>query len=156
MPPPGLIYKYDDTTMQKRVARAISRCRDFTPALEIVGELGVSSIQKNFEEGGRPGWPDLAESTKAQRQKTGKWPGEILVRSGTLKRISTEVTKDAVTFSPGAGSAAYAAIQNFGGMAGRGRKTRIPAREFLMFQDEDGIEIQAIFADHVTEEDSSI
>ncbi|TSA12012.1 MAG: phage virion morphogenesis protein, partial [Deltaproteobacteria bacterium] len=31
----------------------------------------------------------------------------------------------------------YAAIHQFGGKAGRGRKVTIPARPYLMFQDED-------------------
>ena len=35
----------------------------------------------------------------------------------------------------------YAAIQNFGGKAGRGRKVSIPARPFLVIQDEDWREI---------------
>lgn len=147
---PGLIYTYDDGDMQKRIAKAIKRCEDLTPALEIVGEVGVTSIQKNFEEYGRPDpWPELAATTMAKRQKTGTWPGQILVVSGELKRISTEVTGKGVVWSPGAGASKYAAIQHFGGMAGKGKKTKIPGRQYLMLQEEDGIEIKAVFADHV-------
>ena len=43
----------------------------------------------------------------------------------------------------------YAAIHNFGGQAGRGRKVTIPQREFLMVQDEDVEEIHAGLADYL-------
>jgi phage virion morphogenesis protein len=43
----------------------------------------------------------------------------------------------------------YGAIHQFGGMAGRNRKVKIPAREFLMVQDEDWIEIKEQLADFI-------
>lgn len=154
MPMPGLIYKYDDQEVQERLRSAIKHCTDLTPAMEIIGEMGIASMQKTFDEGGRPGkWPDLAASTKAQRQKVGKWPGQILVRSGELKKISASAGPRSVIFTPGAGANDYAAIQHFGGMAGRGRKTKIPPRAFLLLQDEDVTEINGILADFIAEEE---
>ena len=152
MPSPGLIYKYDDRKMQKRVAKAIRQCEDLSPVLEIIGEIGTTSIQKNFDEYGRPAWPELAASTMAQRKKTKTWPGQILVVSGKLKQISTDVSSNSVIWSPGPGAEDYAAIHNFGGMAGRGKKTKIEQREYLLLQEEDKIEIHLAVKDHVLEE----
>ncbi len=152
MPLPGLIYKYDDKAMQKRIAKAIRQCDDLTPVLEIIGKIGTTSIQKNFDEFGRPAWPELAESTMAQRRKTKTWPGQILSVSGKLRQISPQITSNEVIWSPGAGAADYAAIHQFGGMAGKGRKTKIPQREYLLLQEEDEIEIHFAVRDHVMEE----
>jgi phage virion morphogenesis protein len=152
MPSPGLIYKYDDKEMQKRIGKAIRQCEDLTPVLEIIGEIGTTSIQKNFDEYGRPAWPELKASTMDQRIKTKTWPGQILVVSGKLKDISTDVSNTKVTWSPGPGAADYAAIHNFGGMAGRGKKTKIEKREYLLLQEEDKIEIHFAVRDHVMEE----
>jgi phage gpG-like protein len=45
----------------------------------------------------------------------------------------------------------YAAIQHFGGMAGKGRKVKIPARPYMMIQDEDWAEIKAALNDFIIE-----
>lgn len=148
MSPPGLICTLDDIAVQRRLKRALAALDDLTPAMEVIGEIATASIQQNFEAGGRPQkWEDLAEATKVHRKKTGKWPGEILVRSGELKRINYEAGKDRVIISPG--NVAYAAIHQFGGMAGRGRKVEIPARPYLLFQDEDVVEYRAVLVDHL-------
>lgn len=43
----------------------------------------------------------------------------------------------------------YAAIHHFGGPAGRGKKVKIPARPYLMVQNEDWREIRAALADYL-------
>lgn len=149
---PGLIYDYDDKDMQKRIGKAIRQCKDLGPALDIISEIGTTSIHKNFDDGGRPKWPELATTTKTRRIKTKTWPGQILVVSGRLRAISSEVTDNSVIWSPGAGTEDYAAIHQFGGMAGRGKKTKIPKREYLLLQEEDKIEIHFAVRDHVLEE----
>lgn len=130
----------------------IDRCEDFEPVLDVIGEIGVNSISKNFEEGGRPKWKELAEPTIEARQVRGSWPGQILVVKGELSDINASVEGNTVTFSPGAGAGDYAAIHHFGGKAGRDRKVTIPERAFMMFQDEDEIEIMAVLTDYVMEE----
>jgi len=148
MSQPGLIYTFDDSKIQKLVQRLIKKMSDLTPAMEEIGETGVASIQKNFEEGGRPGkWKNLSDSTIRQRKKLKKWPGQILVRSGEMKRISYQAEKRKTILSPA--NVPQAAIHHFGGNAGRNRKVLIPARPYLLLQKEDEIEIKAILADFV-------
>ncbi len=151
MTQPGLTFDWDDAKFQKRLKKLLKQAGDLTPAMEIIGEIGVSSIQKNFEQGGRPDkWPELADATKAQRIKMNKWPGELLVNSGDLKRISYQASGKKVVMTPA--NVPYAAIHQFGGQAGRGRKVKIPAREYLLFQDEDVVEAKAVVMDHILDQ----
>ncbi len=45
----------------------------------------------------------------------------------------------------------YAAIHQFGGRAGRGHAAKIPARPFLVVQDDDLEEIKEIILDYLKE-----
>jgi phage virion morphogenesis protein len=129
--------------------------------LSTIGEILISSAEENFLRGGRyesagsfrggnTRWDDLAESTKAARAKKGKWPGQKLQVSGILAAsINKTVTKNDVTVGT---NMAYARIQQHGGMAGPGHKVKIPARPFLVIQDEDVEEIMAIVARHISKQ----
>ena len=55
---------------------------------------------------------------------------DALVRSGKTNKI-------------------YGAIHQLGGMAGRGHRTKIPARPYLVIQDEDWAEIKEALTDFI-------
>lgn len=122
----------------------INRLENPTPALNIMGETGLASIQMNFEVGGRPAWTPLAEST--MKQKGGK--GQILIGSGVsgglLGGINYETGDNTIEWFTG--GQVYAAIHNFGGEAGRDLKTEIPQREYMVLQDEDIDEMGSLLA----------
>ena len=147
----GVIWSFDDKEVQERLGGMIDRLDNLEPVLHVIAEIGVTSISRNFEEGGRPKWPELKEPTIEARRVKGSWPGQILVVKGELSNISADVDDDKVTFSPGAGADDYAAIHHFGGQTGRDRKVEIPERAYLMFQDEDEIEIKAVLTDFIME-----
>lgn len=95
-----------------------------------------SAVLQNFDEGGRPKWLGLK-----YRQGTPLVDTENLMNSITSyydNNIAIVGTNEP-----------YAAIHQFGGKAGRGRKVDIPARPFLVLtpQDEDDIleDVQAYF-----------
>lgn len=154
------------------MSRLLQRLTSLKPVMAEIGELAVESIAQTFEDEGRPRpWIPLAPSTIERRAKQGhvttskeylyrqsRRTGKM-VRAGTrkvvtdvkilqvhgfLKTMTTKVENDSVTIAPRAEAWPYAAIQHFGGMAGRGHRTRIPARPFLMLQDEDWIRILAV------------
>ena len=130
-------YLYDDSKLQALLKQVEKRIGNTKPAFEVIGEVIQASILKNFEDGGRPNsWDDLADSTKKQRAKKKKWPGQILVmsgaRGGLMGSISYDAMSDKVVF---VANKPYAAIQHFGGKAGRGHKTKIPARPYMMIQE---------------------
>lgn len=105
---------------------------DLHPALNVMATELLSQTEANFADEGRPEWQSLAPATIALREKAGTWPGKRLqISSGGLAAdITTEVDANSVRV----GSAkVYAAIQQLGGQAGRGRKVNIPARPFLPF-----------------------
>lgn len=148
----------DDKGMQKMLRELSERMEDLTPVMRRIGELLVSSVQENFNREGRysePGswrggpkrWQELAPSTIRQRERQGYWPGQILTRTGRLKSsINYHAGKDHVVVGT---NLIYAAIHQFGGKAGRGHRANIPARPFLVVQDEDLEEIREIIRDYI-------
>lgn len=140
----GANIKIDQNELQEKLKNIIGRIGHAKPAMEIIAETVMTSIQQNFEAGGRPdNWPDLAASTKAARARRNKWPGKILVMlgagGGLMGSISYEAMNDKVVFSA---NKEYAAIHQFGGQAGRrNKRVTIPARPYMMVQDEDWQEI---------------
>ena len=141
-----------DVEIKEEVLAVMNRMREVLrkkePILRIVGEVILSSVQKNFLEEGRPEpWEPLAPSTLRQRERqeyvnpeTGK--AAILRRGNNLfNSIHYEVEGDSVSIGPGS-NIEYAAIHQFGGYAGRGHRAHIPARPYLMVQEEDWGEIE--------------
>jgi len=148
----------DDKGVKKALQELSERVEDLTPVMRRIGELLVSSVQENFNREGRysePGswrggskrWQPLAPSTIRQRERLGYWPGQILTRTGRLKSsINYQAGKDHVVVGT---NLIYAAIHQFGGKAGRGHRANIPARPFLVVQDEDLEEIREIIRDYI-------
>ena len=135
-----------------RLARA---ARDLRPAMRDIGGLLEKETDDNFRAQGRPHWKPLSQATILNRlmgkDREGRSKGissvlrkdgdlrasakrklegglAILQDTGALRSIRAHSDRDSVTI----GSVLeYAAIHQFGGMAGRGKKVRIPARPFI-------------------------
>ena len=100
-------------TQIARITVAMRRGQNMTPLMQRISGILGSGIERNFEAGGRPAWPDLAESTKKARARKGKWPGQLLQVSGQL---ASSVQEFFSATTAGAGTnKIYAAIQHFGG-----------------------------------------
>lgn len=67
------------------------------PLLESIRSVMVPSIRRNFDEGGRPKWEPLSESTMNIRKWFGVSGSQILVRSGALKRVASQINMWTVT-----------------------------------------------------------
>jgi len=142
------------------------------PGLRIMGEIVRTSVIRNFETGGRPKkWKGLKPSTLSRKRG-----GRVLVgqgfAGGLMGSIHARVARDRVFVGT---NKVYAAVHQFGARKGqfgtittkvgahtrRGRTVRahtrqmkvpwgdIPARPFLMVQDEDWREMNAALADYV-------
>jgi phage virion morphogenesis protein len=120
-----------------------SKIKNMTPVMKTIGQVIRASIQKNFERGGRPeGWIKLSPATLKKRRGS-----KILVDTARLKNsIKIKASSDRVVVGS---NVIYAAIHHFGGMACRGKKVKIPARPFMMVQDEDWKEINSVAADYL-------
>lgn len=108
-----------DSGVQKLLAQIQKKLSNPKSAMSEIGEIVQGSIQKNFEQGGRPAWKPLAASTIAQRQRIKKWPGQILVRTGVagglMGGINYRAFKDRVELSA---NKEYATTHQFGAAKG--------------------------------------
>lgn len=120
--------------LQQALKRIADRCENPDPALQDIADHVAETSRTAFEEEadlwGNP-WHGLAESTKKQRR--GSSPYQILRdNSNLINSITGGVRNGAAVVGAGTGpSRDYARIHLFGGMAGRGRQTEIPARPYL-------------------------
>lgn len=122
-----------DDVVQHALRNLSQKISDMSPVMRAIGVELLSETEGNFLYQGRPKWLGLAPGTIAERTKKGRWPGQILQRTGSLAR-SVVVESDARSVTLGVGKEIkYAAIHQFGGKAGRGRKVIIPARPFMPF-----------------------
>ena len=116
-----------------------ARCKDLAPAMRLIGETVRTSIVRNFEVGGRPRWKGHSAVTKKRR------------KGGSVLRLSNQLM-NSITYSTTSRSVevgtnrVYAATHQFGAKKGAFGKTKrggptpwgdIPARPFVMVQDED-------------------
>lgn len=140
----------DDREVRELLDRLRKRAADLTPAMQAIGLFYERSVRENFKAQASPNgtpWQPLAEATlhlglarnkgwgqsgglsaRGKRYLSGK---RILWEHGDLEgSIHSQAGKDRVTIGTG-GHIPYAAIHQFGGKAGRGRKVTIPARPYL-------------------------
>lgn len=123
--------KIDDRQVQRGLAKLQQRAGDMSLAMRTIAMHMESSTQGAFRKQG-PGWKSLAAATLRKRAKKGQ-QGQILRVTGALEQsVKSGYGSNYAFVGAGSGrSAKYAAIHQFGGKAGRGRKVKIPARPFL-------------------------
>jgi len=125
----------DNRAVLDALNRLLRETENLSPAMRQIGETLMLHTEEAFELEG-PGWPELAPSTRKDRDKLG-FTGKMLERTGALKRsIFTEYGRDfALIASSMPEGKGYAALHQFGGEAGRGRSVMIPPRPFLPITD---------------------
>lgn len=137
---------YDDSQMEAGFRRLESAGRNMAPAMRDISQ-GLNKVtEDNFAAEGRPKWTPLADATKHARlggKKAYKKNGELTAAAQRRQddgfrilqhtgQLAASVTTDYDSTQAVIGSnKEYAAVQHFGGMAGRGRKVEIPARPYL-------------------------
>lgn len=120
----------------------------------IIRELLLTSINRNFEVGGRYSKNSQFGGGKAKwkpSQRAIRQNGQTLLNTGQLASsiiVEPKFENGNLIISMG-GNKKYTAIHHFGGRAGRGRKVAIPARPFLVIQNKDITNIQKLIARHI-------
>lgn len=108
-----------DIEVRALLADLKERAGNLKPALKEIGEIGLESVQRNFEVGGRPQkWAKLSPVTIRQREKLKKWPGKILQRTGAaglVGSINYRVGDDQVGIGA---KKAYATTMHYGAKKG--------------------------------------
>ena len=132
--------KIDNKEVLTRLQELASRGENLHPLMKNIAGIMATATENNFKDEGRPDkWVDLSETTKKQRQKIGKYPGQILQVSGQLaSSVSTAYDDNSAVIGS---NLAYAAIHQLGGQAGKNKKTTIPARPYLKLTDDNFEEI---------------
>ena len=112
----------------QEIASALERLAQATshraPLMRSIAGTMESAVLQNFDVGGRPKWLGLK-----YRQGTPLVDTENLMGS-----ITSDYSNDMATVGT---NEPYAAIHQFGGKAGRGRKVKIQARPFLALTPQD-------------------
>lgn len=139
------------------------------PAIAAIGNLVAKSVKQNFREGGRPvRWPSSKKSK-----------GKTLIGTGALmKGIHYELDNDGNAVTVMTGPQKYARIHQFGGsipahdIVAKNRKAlkftiggqvfyrksahhpgaNIPARPYMLLQEEDETKIKDILANRIVDE----
>ena len=134
--------KFDNQEVHEKLLELAKKTENLRPLMKNIAGIFAYSTEENFKEEGRPDkWLDLAESTKKQRTKKRKWPGQILQVEGKLAAsINTFYDNDSAVIGS---NLEYAAIHQLGGQAGRNKSVEIPARPYLKLTKNDYEEIMA-------------
>ena len=132
--------KLDNKEVLTRLQELASRGENLRPLMKNIAGIMATATEDNFKDEGRPDkWVDLSETTKKQRQKIGKYPGQILQVSGQLaSSVSTVYDDNSAVIGS---NLVYAAIHQLGGQTGKNKKTTIPARPYLKLTDDNFEEI---------------
>ena len=130
----------DNKEVTEALLNLAKRGENLRPLMKSIAGIFASSTEENFKNEGRPDkWTDLAEVTKKNREKINKWPGQILTVEGQLaSSVTTQYDDDSAVIGS---NKEYARIHQLGGDAGRGKKVKIPARPYLLLNDDDFDEI---------------
>ena len=147
MTSPAFTLTVDDRQEREALARVQhAALGNLRPALLAIAGTLEAEVEKNLEAQGRPLWQALAQATldaRAKRVNTtrsgkAKRGKRIAASAGNFRilqdtgTLAASITSDADDSQAQVGSnLVYAAIQQLGGEAGRGRKVTLPARPYL-------------------------
>lgn len=120
------------------IQRLAAELHIFTePITQSIHRVVIPSIAQNFESQGRPSWQALSEATVERRGAA----GPILDESGALKSMATSFGIWTITTDEARIDDIPIEYAEFH----QGGTRNMPAREFIMYQEEDIVEIERIF-----------
>ena len=136
MPGTRIGIEVDDADVREGLRRLIAVLDRPRAEMAEIGSLLESSTLYRFEREREPSGKPWLASARAVAEG-----GQTLTDSGRLRASITHNVTDGGRAVEVGSNLIYAAIHQFGGQAGRGRKVTIPARPFLGIgrRDRDGI-----------------
>lgn len=144
--------RIDDAEVRHVLDQLVRSAANLRPAMRAIAGLLHDQAEQAFADErdpatGKP-WAALKPSTIRERTIAGKWPGKILQRSagGLAAEISSDHGDD---FAVAGTNKDYGAIHQFGGQAGRGGASNIPARPFLGLSPSGRDELLDILSTHL-------
>lgn len=134
----------------RALEKAADVLADTAPLMQELSEVLLTGVEGNFarEEGPNGPWAELAESTKEERARKGKWPGKKLQRSGQLV-AATQAFHTGRTAGV-LNNKVYGPIHHFGGTeAMPPGPADVPARPFMYVSSQTEDELDDTIADHL-------
>ena len=149
--PASIEITVDSALVAEAFDRLEAAVKDLRPAMRNAGGLLEKETNENFRAQGRPPWQPLSQATilhrlmgtggrssvfrkdgglKASARRKLEGGMAILQDTGDLRDSVQPHYPDALSVIIGSVKE-YAAIHQFGGMAGRSRKVRIPRRQYI-------------------------
>lgn len=123
------IIEIGNSELTAKLGRVAEAMQDTSPLTAAIAGSLVAVTDDNFAAQGRPTWAGRKPSTTKSYQRQGLTYGGVLQRSGDLRaRIVPSSNRDSASIGS---NLPYAAIHQFGGMAGRNKKVKIEARSYL-------------------------
>ncbi len=127
--------KIDNKELSQVLDKLFEKTTNLKPLMKSIAGTMADAVEENFKQEGRPEWAKLKDSTIKIRTQKGYWPGKILQMRGELAAsITSEYSENSAIVGT---NKTYAAIHQFGGNAGRNKKTEIEARPYLKLDEDD-------------------
>ncbi|WP_339521619.1 phage virion morphogenesis protein [Pseudomonas sp. EL_65y_Pfl2_R96] len=130
--------------IQQALSKVESAIGDLTLLMHGIAAELASQTEENFDQEGRPQWPELSDTTTERRAKHGHWPGQILQVSaaGLAASITTHATESSAMIGS---NKPYAAMMQFGGEQADFPHLwgDIPGRPYLPMDSEGNLQPQA-------------
>lgn len=134
----SVLFEMDDTDLQDLIKRMGGAVGDLTAPMKGFKEYMITQTDRRFSREEDPWgkkWKPLAQATQAAKDARKGGVDKILQQDKfLLLSIKPEPGKTGISIGS---NRVYAAIHQLGGMAGPGRKVKIPQREYLGFNDAD-------------------
>ena len=145
-----VLFELDDAELQGMVKRVSGAVGDMTAPMKAFGQYMITETDKRFTREEDPQgkkWKPLSQAYKLAKEQSKGGIDKILQRG---KFLLTSIKPDPGKTGISIGSnMVYAAIHQLGGMAGPGRKVKIPQREYLGFNDDDVEEFKETVKDWI-------
>ncbi len=142
---------FDLSELEDWLKERIEKVKDLDRVKEDIADVLLTSTQENFDKEQEPdgtSWKSLSNITKKYKSRRNK-NTNMLYQDGLLQgTLDTEVTNWGVRVGSIKGSVSYARIHQKGGMAGKNRKVKIPARPYLGLNDKLRAKIKMIVEEH--------
>jgi len=131
---PSIEIELKDRETKKRLKSLLSAMEGKRQLMAGIAQELLAQTERNFRLEGRPQWPALAPSTQKARARKGHGASSPILRGRPPNLARNFVIEFSDDFAAIKNPTNYAAIHQFGGLAGRGLKVAIPARPFLPVQ----------------------
>ena len=129
----------DGATLNAALSRVAAVLADPSTAMDQIGRYLVASTLRRFERERAPDGSPWLKSARALAEG-----GQTLTDTGRLRGSIAHTVTDGGRAVEVGSNVIYAAIHQFGGRAGRGRKAKLPARPYLGIDERDRTNILLI------------